>query len=276
MSRLAYKRILVAIDASADSLAALQAASRLAAGLGAELTGLFVEDINLIQISRLPYAQEVRYPMAATRKVSSSHMEQQLRSQATRARQQLAQAADQDGVAWSFRVVRGPVSRELLAAAASADLLVLGRVSQSLIQTTKLGSTAKTAITSAPGPVLLMRSGVDLQRPVLLAYDGSVVSKRALTAAAYLAQVSGQLLVLILADDDEEALRLEEEIDHRLAESELSISFRRVYQLEPANLTYILRLSGVDLLVLGSSAQLPSKTIQTLTEELDHAVLLVT
>ena len=48
------RRILVAVDASPHSLAALDAALRLAADLEAEIIGLFVEDINLLRLAGMP------------------------------------------------------------------------------------------------------------------------------------------------------------------------------------------------------------------------------
>ena len=45
------RRILVALDASPHSQAALQAASELAAALKAELVGIFVEDVNLLHLA---------------------------------------------------------------------------------------------------------------------------------------------------------------------------------------------------------------------------------
>ena len=51
-------RILVALDASPRSLAALSTAGALAAELDAELSGLFVEDINLQRLLALPFARE--------------------------------------------------------------------------------------------------------------------------------------------------------------------------------------------------------------------------
>ncbi|MGB7837261.1 MAG: universal stress protein, partial [Terrimicrobiaceae bacterium] len=58
------RRILVALDASAHSRAALEAACELALGLDAELSGLFVEDINLLRLAQLPFASEISYPSA--------------------------------------------------------------------------------------------------------------------------------------------------------------------------------------------------------------------
>ena len=47
------RRILVALDASPHSLAALEAASELADALKAELVGIFVEDVNLLASGRI-------------------------------------------------------------------------------------------------------------------------------------------------------------------------------------------------------------------------------
>ncbi|HSL81665.1 MAG TPA: universal stress protein, partial [Thermoanaerobaculia bacterium] len=47
------RRILVALDASADSAAALEAATALAALFGAELQGLYVEDLNFVRLPEL-------------------------------------------------------------------------------------------------------------------------------------------------------------------------------------------------------------------------------
>ena len=51
------QRILVAVDASPPSFAALEAAVELAATLGAELIVLFVEDIALLRLAESPFFQ---------------------------------------------------------------------------------------------------------------------------------------------------------------------------------------------------------------------------
>ncbi|MGD9028912.1 MAG: universal stress protein, partial [Anaerolineae bacterium] len=57
---LTIRRILIALDASSHSIAALRAAARLASSLEAELHGLFVEDINLLRAAGLPMARELQ------------------------------------------------------------------------------------------------------------------------------------------------------------------------------------------------------------------------
>ena len=84
------RRILVALDASHHSLAALDAAAELAASLEAELQGLFVEDANLLRLAGLPVARVVRYPFATPARPDPVRMERELRVQAAQARQALA------------------------------------------------------------------------------------------------------------------------------------------------------------------------------------------
>ena len=83
---LTIRRILVALDASHHSLAALEAAAELAAGMEAELQGIYVEDVNLIKLAGAPGAREVRYPYIDAGRLSRERMERQLRAQAAQAR----------------------------------------------------------------------------------------------------------------------------------------------------------------------------------------------
>ena len=53
-------RVLVAVDASAASLLALELAADLAAALRASLTGLYVEEEDLLHAAGLPFARRVR------------------------------------------------------------------------------------------------------------------------------------------------------------------------------------------------------------------------
>ena len=63
------RRIVVALDASSHSHAALAAAVALAGRLQAELQGIFVEDVNLLRLAELPFAREVRFGLSAARPV---------------------------------------------------------------------------------------------------------------------------------------------------------------------------------------------------------------
>ncbi len=123
----AIKRILVAIDASPHSLAALETATRFASRFHAELVGIFVEDINLVRLSEMPFSSEMGYYSATRRPINYSEIIRQLKVQARWAQRAIELLAERANIAWSFRTVRGIVASELLSAATEADLIVLGK-----------------------------------------------------------------------------------------------------------------------------------------------------
>lgn len=119
------RRVVVALDASARSREAARLAAALARGLGVELAGLFVEDVNLLRLAGLPFARQIPVSGGPPRRVEPAAMEAQLRALAAAARQDLARAASSVHVAWTFEVRRGALPAEALAAAGESDLLLL-------------------------------------------------------------------------------------------------------------------------------------------------------
>ncbi len=191
------RRIVVAVDTSADSLAALHTAVGLAAGLSAELHGLFVEDANLVALARLPFAREVRLS-AAPRRLEPEAVEGQLRRLAAAARRALEREAASRQVACTFRVARGQVAREVVAAAGEGDLLILGRVSRPILPGGPFGSTARAATAQAVSSVLLLQRAAVVGRPVVVAYDATPLARRALALAARLAHLQEAPITLLL------------------------------------------------------------------------------
>jgi hypothetical protein len=120
------RRIVVKLDSGASGLPALQVAVRLAAALGAELEGVFVEDINLVRLASLPFSREVRALSLGEQAISAEGMQRELRVLARQAEQALAQAAAASGVSCSFRVWRGHTGVEHFSASFEADILSLG------------------------------------------------------------------------------------------------------------------------------------------------------
>ncbi len=52
-----FRRVVVAVDGSPTSLAAMEATGELASVWGAEMVGLFIEDTNLLRMASLPFAR---------------------------------------------------------------------------------------------------------------------------------------------------------------------------------------------------------------------------
>lgn len=274
---LVIRRILVAVDTSAHSLAALDAAARLAAATEAELAGLFVEDVNLIRLAALPFAKEICWPSSSRRVIDEVRMERELRLLASRARRALATAAENVNAEWAFRVVRGTVSEEVLNAALEADLLSLGRASRPLTRHVRLGSTAQAVAIQAPRSVLIARKGTDPELPIVVTYDGSDAGARVLNAAARMSQINdSNLIVLVMADNAGEAPQLAEKASHLLGDGIAHAEYRFTPTNGGESLTDLLTKENCAMVVLGGENRLlQGRRLYQLLDDLDCPVLLV-
>ncbi len=88
----------------------------LARSMEAELLGLFIEDIELLHFAALPFAREVGGATAMRREVDVAAMERFMRSCAEELRSGIAEALGGAPLSWSFRVARGTIPGQLLAA----------------------------------------------------------------------------------------------------------------------------------------------------------------
>ena len=251
---LEIRRILLALDASPGSLAALEAAVDLAAKIEAELSGVFVEDEDLMRMAESPYARQIVYPSSAQTATSRASVEREIKSQGERARETLARAAERAHIRWSFRTVRGKVTSQLLAAAGEGDVLAVGRASWHLAASGRTGSTAFTLATSAV-PLLLAAQRAQLGNVSLAVYyDNSSASRKALFTAARLAQAGGGTLTVLLAVPEAERPVLREHAGELLPAAGVAVRFRSLKPQDEASLLEALRTERVGMLVMPSRA----------------------
>ena len=119
---MSVRRITI-VQEPAQATQALDAVVRAAAALEAELTGVFVEDVELLHFAAMPFAREIGAFSAQTLDVPT--MERRLRYQAEEARRALAAAAEGKPLRWSFRIERGSLPTQVRSSLADADLVVL-------------------------------------------------------------------------------------------------------------------------------------------------------
>jgi nucleotide-binding universal stress UspA family protein len=191
------RHIVVAIDASAHGRAAMNAAAALAEKLGAELTAIFVEDLDLVRLAALPFAREIG-ANAESRPFEASRLERRLRTEVREAREACEVAAAATRVRARFEVVRGSVVHEILLAAEGADMLVLGRASSTTRRCAPLGRTAQSVLAGSTRTIAVVPAVGDLGRPVAVVHDGSEASRRALDLGLRLAGEDHDNLVVLI------------------------------------------------------------------------------
>ena len=184
------RRIVVGLEGLPRSRAALHAAADIAARTEAELVALFVEDANLLEWAALPFAREVGFPSALTRAPDPPALERTLRALAQESERTLAALARGTPLRWSYRVARGALMRELLAAAVETDLVVASSVA---------GWTPRRLAASTPAVVMLVEELLRPGTPAVAACSSALSPEHAARRLQELAGLLGQDHVVTLA-----------------------------------------------------------------------------
>jgi len=270
------RTIAVALDCSPHSRASLDAAAEMAARLRADLIGIFVEDINLLRMAGLPFAEEIRLYSSSTGKLDEGQLERLLRLQAREARELLQRTAEALTLRHTFRVLRGMVPEQLMSAAPEADILVLGRSGRSPSCRKGLGSTARIALNEGKRTVLLMRPGFTAaEGPLLVLYDGSEGSKTALGTAMAIAGPESTLHLIVVDHHPDEEAKYRQEAETLIGPSGLSVEYHHLPLAEGRQLARYIRMIDAGLLVLSDRMKLPEETLRDLVSNIDYPVLVV-
>jgi len=199
------RRIAVTLDALDLSVAALDQAVRLARRMGAQLEGIFVEDIDLLQLAELPFLHEVRRSSRSVEAMNPVRMEQEFRVLARRAERLLGEQAARHHVSWSFRIWRGSIDTELLAAAMEVDVLALSR----------LGAALARGHATRPGRSVI----------AVLYADGEPAARALETAAGMAAEQQAKLNILLPGGRETDTAGLRHAVISRLGEQAAGAQF---------------------------------------------------
>ncbi len=270
------RRILVALDTSADSVAALEAAAELAARTEAELVGLYVEDVNLVRLLEHASSMEIDDFLPRRRRLTGPELERQLRAQIARMRRSLIRIAERRGVPWTFRTARGRVAGELADVLREADLVSLGVRGRS--QRWGAGSTVRALLDEPGGRLLVLRRGVRLGRRVHVLHDGTPGAAEALRSALPFLRGGDMELTVLLRAPGRRREAAERELREWLREHELDA---RLVHLSPAELPLqelwaLLRREGCGLFVVSrASLQGQEREFRRLLSRADCPTLIV-
>ena len=227
----ARSRVIVAIGPASPDPAALIAAAQLAQSAGAELAALFIEDINLLRLAELPFAQEIGMASATMRRLVSADVERALKRQAGELRHALAETAHAVRLEWTFGTARGRPARVLLEAAGEGDFVVLASTAVRTLPHATLASGVRSALRAT-----LQAAKPSRMRTVAAVLQGSGALK-VLVAAQQLAQSSAADLMLFLAGaQDAEFLAM---VEAWLGERGVAARITPLPGLEPAQVAQL-------------------------------------
>lgn len=270
------QRILVALDGSPHSQAALDAAVRMAITVEAKVEGVFVEDETLLRASQLPFAKEVRTYTTSPQRLTDHRVERQLRYQASYAEHSLRHFAQQAEISHDFQTIRGRITDELLELTSEVDLLVLGKTSTASSRR-RLGATCRALLSKAASPVLVLRKAVPTQQPLLLYYDGSDSAEAALRIAAQLVRKSESLPLDILLPGSDEARsdRLRDRIQTRYEDLSAPLRLHPLTRAENQQLSVFARPKGGVVVLPEGCPSLCNTSLQQFLYEIDRPLLVV-
>jgi len=268
------QRILVALDASPQSLAALDTASEIAVKFQAELIGIYVEDINLVRLADFPFSREIGRFSASSRPFDSSQIHRLMHAHARQVQQYLSITARRTNLRWSMQITRGSIPNELLAAAQESDLIVMGKTGWS--RRREPGSTAQTILTRTNRQAMILSRKFHPGSPILVVFESSQSSRNALRAATMISVSDNPLSVLILAKSSDDARFKQSEAELILATSGVKASYRWIPEIDSSRLAVLARLERCELVVLPTPCQtFPGEDVIRILTESDCAVLLV-
>ncbi len=250
------KRMLVVLDCFQDHQAILNIATNLAVKQKAEISALFVEDVNLVHLAGLPFAREVDRISIMERQMDQGRITSAMEKQARKIEKMLAQLQQQSKLQISLNVVRGHFTAEAMSAVA-VDLLLLNKRGK--------------RFAGVP-----QRTGKAYSLPLWVLYDGSLTAQRALMIAGELLQGQVLLNVVLKVQSQQEAAALKQKVLEFFSDMEVELHF---YAEAEENFPFVLqniKQRGCRVMVLGrQNPENTSKTALLFAEKANCPVLVV-
>ena len=260
-------RILVALDDSRQSRAALEAAAAIAERLQAELEGMFIEDIDLLQMAELPFAHEIGFTSRSRRLLDSNTMARALRARASALRKTFEEIASRHRLVSSFHVTRGKVLAELLAATERVDMIAVGTSGHKVGRGGRPGTTYTGVAESCHCSVLLLQEHMTTGRSVITLFDGSEDAVRALKLAESLSTAQADPLVVVLLPGAGDVANLRQKAEDLVGDKQ-DVDYVELRETQLDNLHTVLGQyqCGVLLLSRAISREQPRLNIERLAQ----------
>ena len=272
MTTVRHTRVLVCLDPAAPHETALQVLAGLAAAEAAEIHGLFVEDLNLLKLARLPNVREFSFDSAAGREITPELIERGFRAHATRMSALIEKFAQRMAARHSFRIARGEFLAELMKASAGFDILVLAHSRSHFGPRLAMRANLTQLLESGPRTLIFVQERWPTGQRVAVLFDGTPESQAALALAADVARSEGLRLSVLLPHCDDEA-HLEDEARETLGEG-IDVRFK---SLDLANTSELGRAAATEdarvLVIPSGETQQTRQLIIDLLDRVDCSII---
>jgi nucleotide-binding universal stress UspA family protein len=220
------ERILVSLDSSKHSYAALQAAVELARHYDATLKGIFVEDTTLLNLAEMPFHTEVGEYSATIREISSDGITRGILVQSQWVTKTFHKLIKQTKLQSEFSIIRGKVIQTIDQESDKCDLLIIGKSGSNPLIGRRLGSTTKAIIQKEHKSLLLLEEGNHLGNPIIILFNDSPLGKIGLETARDLLS-PGETLVILLSEDNQKEFELNKKaLSDWASENQINISIQ--------------------------------------------------
>ncbi len=229
-----------------------------------EVAGLFLEDVDLFRLAELPFSYQISRLTSRVQPLSAIELEREVRVQAVRAERALRVTAEQAGLKWSFRRMRGRL-RMALEASPDVNLLLVSATRRSIVSSGEAGALGHALRASEGEPT----------RPIVAVFDGSDSATVALESAIRLSRSTHRRLeVILVAADDAVAAKLRDRATELVAPQ--SATLRRVSDMTIETLAKAAHARAPALLVIGAKKEfLESPGVDDLRRSIDCPTLIV-
>ena len=196
---MAERHVLVLLDASPASEAAIDSAVSIARHHDLTLHALFVEDQDLIASSGHAFSREISGLSGQPRSFGRQSLLDRLALQRRQIETCLDALSRREALRWQLEVITGPVLASIEQAALQAEWIVLGKVGWSGARGGRLGSTARKLVESGRYRLLLWEATVvppESDVVVLVGPGGDC--RPGIEVGRYLAEATGRRCHLLL------------------------------------------------------------------------------
>ncbi len=200
-----FKTILVPIDSSDTSLVAVDYAIDLSRSFDSEIVG-----ISIIDIKKLagPFMRDLGTSIGGMVPYADfqQHVRQFLEDTARAALDELEGKCNSAGISFTRTTKEGVVGKEIVESAKRCDMIAMGMSGEHTFwRDAFLGSNLESVVRQTHKPVLVTPEKYKKITKILVAYDASSFSTKALTAGADIAEQMKLPLTVVTVSDDKKA-----------------------------------------------------------------------